>query len=86
MAETLLLRSRTGLVLTALRDDETGARSIGAKVARTQRLVFMVAAAGCGAAERGSDADAFDAERGELSDGEGSALDPHDDVDGFAHG
>ncbi len=46
----LLLRSRTGLVLTALRDDETGARSIGAKVARTQRLVFMVAAAGCGAA------------------------------------
>ncbi len=46
----VLLRSRTGLVLTALRDDETGARSIGAKVARTQRLVFMVAAAGCGAA------------------------------------
>jgi ABC-type branched-subunit amino acid transport system permease subunit len=46
----LLLRSRTGLVLTALRDDETGARSVGAKVSRTQRLVFMVAAAGCGAA------------------------------------
>jgi len=46
----LLLRSRTGLVLTALRDDETGARSIGARVSRTQRLVFMVAAAGCGAA------------------------------------
>jgi ABC-type branched-subunit amino acid transport system permease subunit len=46
----LLLRSRTGLVLTALRDDETGARSIGARVSRTQRLVFVVAAAGCGAA------------------------------------
>jgi branched-chain amino acid transport system permease protein len=46
----LLLRSRTGLVLTALRDDETGARSVGGKVSRTQRLVFMVAGAGCGAA------------------------------------
>ena len=46
----LLLRSRVGLVLTALRDDETGARSIGAKVSRAQLLVFMVAAAGCGAA------------------------------------
>jgi branched-chain amino acid transport system permease protein len=46
----LLLRSRTGLVLTALRDDETGARSIGARVSRTQLLVFVVAAAGCGAA------------------------------------
>jgi branched-chain amino acid transport system permease protein len=46
----LLLRSRMGLVLTALRDDETGARSVGAKVSRTQRLVFVVAAAGCGAA------------------------------------
>jgi branched-chain amino acid transport system permease protein len=46
----LLLRSPLGLVLTALRDDETGARSVGAKVARAQRLVFIVAAAGCGAA------------------------------------
>lgn len=45
-----LLRSPIGLVLTAIRDDEAGARSIGARVARTQRLVFMVAAAGCGAA------------------------------------
>jgi branched-chain amino acid transport system permease protein len=46
----LLLRSPLGLVLTALRDDETGARSVGATVARAQRLVFIVAAAGCGAA------------------------------------
>ena len=46
----LLLRSRLGLVLTAIRDDETGARSVGARVGRTQRLVFIVAAAGCGAA------------------------------------
>ncbi len=45
-----LLRSPVGLMLTAIRDDETGARSIGARVARTQRLVFLVAAAGCGAA------------------------------------
>ena len=45
-----LLRSRLGLVLTAIRDDETGARSIGARVSRTQRSVFVVAAAGCGAA------------------------------------
>lgn len=46
----LLLRSPIGLVLTAVRDEETGARSIGAKVASTQRLVFLVAAAGCGVA------------------------------------
>ena len=45
-----LLRSPIGLVLTAIRDDETGARSIGARVSGTQRLVFIVAAAGCGAA------------------------------------
>jgi ABC-type branched-subunit amino acid transport system permease subunit len=45
-----LLRSPIGLALTAIRDDETGARSVGARVARTQRLVFLVAAAGCGAA------------------------------------
>jgi len=45
-----LLRSPIGLVLTAIRDDETGARSVGARVARTRRLVFLVAAAGCGAA------------------------------------
>ena len=45
-----LLRSRLGLVLTAVRDDEAGARSIGARVSSTQRFVFLVAAAGCGAA------------------------------------
>jgi branched-chain amino acid transport system permease protein len=45
-----ILRSRLGLMLTAIRDDETGARSVGARVSRTQRLVFVVAAAGCGAA------------------------------------
>jgi branched-chain amino acid transport system permease protein len=45
-----LLRSRLGLVLTAIRDDETGARSIGGRVGSVRRLVFIVAALGCGAA------------------------------------
>jgi branched-chain amino acid transport system permease protein len=45
-----LLRSRLGLVLTAIRDDETGAKSIGARVGSVQRLVFIVTALGCGAA------------------------------------
>lgn len=46
----LILRSRIGLVLTAVRDDEIGARSAGAKVANARRFVFVVAGAGCGAA------------------------------------
>jgi branched-chain amino acid transport system permease protein len=45
-----VLRGRLGLVLTAMRDDETGARSIGARVSRAQLLVFVIAAGGCGAA------------------------------------
>ena len=49
-AAYLLLRGRLGLALTAIRDDETGARSIGARVSSVQRTVFLVAAAGCGAA------------------------------------
>jgi branched-chain amino acid transport system permease protein len=46
----LLLRGRLGLVLTAVRDDEVGARSVGGRVQSARRLVFIVAAAGCGAA------------------------------------
>jgi ABC-type branched-subunit amino acid transport system permease subunit len=46
----MILRSPLGLVLTAVRDDEAGARSIGARVDRARRAVFVVAAAGCGAA------------------------------------
>jgi ABC-type branched-subunit amino acid transport system permease subunit len=46
----LLLRGRVGLVLTAIRDNEIGARSLGVRVARARRVVFLVAAAGCGAA------------------------------------
>jgi branched-chain amino acid transport system permease protein len=45
-----LLRSRLGLVLTAIRDDETAARSSGVKVGFARALVFVVAAIGCGAA------------------------------------
>jgi branched-chain amino acid transport system permease protein len=45
-----LLRSRVGLVLTAIRDDERAARSSGVKVGTARLLVFIVAAAGCGAA------------------------------------
>ncbi|HUZ21633.1 MAG TPA: branched-chain amino acid ABC transporter permease [Acidimicrobiales bacterium] len=46
----LVLRSRLGLVLAAVRDDEVGARSAGARVMRARRIVFAVAALGCGAA------------------------------------
>ncbi len=46
----LLLRGRGGLVLTAVRDDEIAARSAGGRVGRVQRLVFVVAAIGCGGA------------------------------------
>jgi branched-chain amino acid transport system permease protein len=46
----LLLRSRLGLVLTAIRDDEVAARSSGAKTGLARMLVFIVAGAGCGAA------------------------------------
>jgi len=45
-----LLRSRVGLVLTAIRDDEQAARSSGARVGGARMLVFVVAAIGCGAA------------------------------------
>jgi branched-chain amino acid transport system permease protein len=45
-----LLRSRVGLVLTAIRDDERAARSSGVRVGAARLLVFIVAAAGCGAA------------------------------------
>jgi len=46
----LILRSRLGLVLTAIRDDEVAARSSGARVGFARMLVFVVAGAGCGAA------------------------------------
>jgi len=46
----LLLRSRLGLALTAIRDDEVAARSSGARVGLVRMLVFVIAGAGCGGA------------------------------------
>jgi branched-chain amino acid transport system permease protein len=46
----LLLRSRLGLALTAIRDDEVAARSSGVRTGFARLLVFVVAGAGCGAA------------------------------------
>ena len=46
----LLLRSRLGLVLSSVRDNEISARSSGVKVTSARRTVFIIAAAGCGAA------------------------------------
>jgi branched-chain amino acid transport system permease protein len=46
----LLLRGRTGLELTAIRDDERAARSSGVGVGRARLVVFIVAAVFCGAA------------------------------------
>ncbi len=46
----LILRSRVGLALTALRDDEVGARSLGVRVGLMKRFVFAASAAGTGAA------------------------------------
>lgn len=46
----LLLRSRVGLALTAVRDDEVAARSVGVRVSRAKRVVYLVAAIGAGGA------------------------------------
>jgi branched-chain amino acid transport system permease protein len=46
----VVLRSRLGVVLSAVRDDEEGARAAGARVMLARRLVFVIAAVGCGAA------------------------------------
>jgi branched-chain amino acid transport system permease protein len=46
----VLLRSRTGASLQAIRDDEAAAESLGVRVTRAKRLVFLLAAVGCGAA------------------------------------
>jgi branched-chain amino acid transport system permease protein len=45
-----MLRSRVGLALTAVRDDETAARSVGVRVSRAKRVVYLAAAIGGGAA------------------------------------
>jgi len=45
-----VLRSRVGLALTAIRDEESAARSLGVNVLRTKVFVWIVAAFGCGLA------------------------------------
>jgi branched-chain amino acid transport system permease protein len=46
----LLLRRRLGLGLRAIKDDEVAASALGVNVGRSKRLVYVVAAVGCGAA------------------------------------
>jgi branched-chain amino acid transport system permease protein len=46
----LLLRSRVGLGLTAIRDSETAAGSLGVEVTASKLIVYLIAALGCGAA------------------------------------
>lgn len=45
-----VMRSRLGLDMQAIRDEETAAVSLGVNVTRAKRIVFVVAAAGCAAA------------------------------------
>ena len=45
-----LLRSRLGLSLMAVRDEETAANAVGINVPRAKRWVYLISAAGCGAA------------------------------------
>jgi branched-chain amino acid transport system permease protein len=44
----LLMRSGLGLGLAAVRDDPTAAGTLGVRVTRAKRLVYVVAAIGCG--------------------------------------
>ena len=46
----MLLRSRTGAAVQAIRDNEEAAASVGVRVMATKRLIFVLAAAGCAAA------------------------------------
>lgn len=46
----LLLYSRVGLALTAVRDDERAARGVGVRVSRAKRIVYLAAGLGAGAA------------------------------------
>jgi len=46
----LLLRSRLGVSMRAIRDDEKAADSVGVRVLRAKLVVFVLAAIGCGAA------------------------------------
>lgn len=45
-----LLRTRLGASLQAIRDDEEAAAAVGINVMRAKRILFLIAAVGCGAA------------------------------------
>jgi branched-chain amino acid transport system permease protein len=47
---TLVMRSRLGLALRAIRDSEVSASSLGVDVALTKRIVFLIAGVGCAVA------------------------------------
>lgn len=46
----VLLRSRLGSSLQAIRDDEDAAASVGVKVMAGKRILYIIASTGCGAA------------------------------------
>jgi branched-chain amino acid transport system permease protein len=46
----LLLRSRLGAAIQAIRDDESAAASLGVRLIAAKRVIFMIAAFGCAAA------------------------------------
>ena len=46
----LLLRSRTGAAIQAIRDNEEAATAVGVRVMSTKRIIFVLAAVGAGAA------------------------------------
>ena len=48
-ASYLLLRTRVGLDLRAIRDDEVAAGALGVRTNWGKRIIFIVSAAGCGA-------------------------------------
>jgi branched-chain amino acid transport system permease protein len=50
VACALVLRSRLGLALVSIRDDERAAEATGVNVARTKRIVYVLSAAICGGA------------------------------------
>jgi branched-chain amino acid transport system permease protein len=50
LAVFVLLRSRLGASLQAIRDDEQAAASVGVRVVAGKRILFLLASAGCGAA------------------------------------
>lgn len=50
LAVMLIMRSRLGLALSAIRDSEVAARSLGVNIFRAKLVIFVIAAIGCAAA------------------------------------